>query len=234
MVVVEGVVFDIDDTLYLERAFVQSGFRHVAGLIGAVSNHGTGELFDHLWDGFTNGLRGSAFDDLLARFPTDAMTVDALVLAYRTHRPDISLEPEARALLDDLRKAPRPVGVISDGPAEMQANKVAALGLNGLADPIVLTGGWGADYGKPHPRAFRFVEQAWELSGPALMYIADNPRKDFVTPRRRGWKTVRLRLEGQLHGGEDPPAEDYAADAEAASMAEVARLLDIEGLSLPA
>ena len=46
------------------------------------------------------------------------------------------------------------------------------------------------------------------------IYVGDNPAKDFVTPRRLGWQTVRLRVHGQLRFTEEPPSPAYRAAVE--------------------
>ena len=87
-----GVVFDLDDTLYLERDYVKSGFRAVAETAVQGSGVGAAEAFDFLWDGFLEGSRGSSFDALLERYPELAQNVEvvALVKRYREHAPRTS------------------------------------------------------------------------------------------------------------------------------------------------
>jgi len=74
---------------------------------------------------------------------------------------------------------------------------VEALGLAILVDRIVLTDQWGPEFWKPHQRAFELVEADWSCSPSELVYVGDNPAKDFTAPNSRGWLTIRLRLEGQ-------------------------------------
>ena len=53
------VVFDLDDTLYLERDYVRSGFRAVDAWL---ASRGILGFFGEAWANFENGLRGKAFD----------------------------------------------------------------------------------------------------------------------------------------------------------------------------
>jgi putative hydrolase of the HAD superfamily len=119
--------------------------------------------------------------------------VRGLVDAYRKHRPRISLLPDAREALARIRR----FALLTDGPAECQRNKVRALGLAARAEIVVLTGAYGAAFGKPHPRGFQ--EIADRSAAGRLVYVADNPVKDFIVPRRLGWTTVRVRRPGGLH-----------------------------------
>jgi putative hydrolase of the HAD superfamily len=96
---------------------------------------------------------------------------------------------------------------------------------------VICTGAWGPGFGKPHPRAFEAVE-AWSgRSGCNLVYVADNPTKDFVTPRARGWQTVQILRPERVHHLEAPDAA-HEAHAAITSLDElddcVARLHGIE------
>lgn len=216
---VAGVVLDLDDTLYHESDYVRSGFAAVARAI-ARSDGDEEMFFDFLWLGFQTGHRGDAFDRLRKRWPTvaDEWTVAALVEAYRRHPPTISLsEPDAveRLLALDLGH-----GIITDGPVASQLAKVRALGLEDRLDPIVVTDRWGQDFRKPHQRAFIEIERRWGSSGHELVYVGDNPSKDFIAPRMRGWITVRVRNDRQLHRDLESLSPQAAPDYEVGSLAE--------------
>ena len=200
------VVLDIDDTVYLERDYVRSGFAVVGGLIER--RFGVGGVGETLWAGFLDGVRGDAFDRALRRHGIDAADelVAQLVHAYRCHRPAIRLLPDARHLLQRLDRAGVRVAAITDGPSSSQRAKVEALGLLDVLDPLVVTAELGEGRGKPHPAGFELVEQVTGARGGELMYLADNPGKDFVVPLQRGWRAVRIRRPGSLHQAVHTPA----------------------------
>ena len=222
-----GVVFDLDDTLYFERHYVASGFRSVACMLSRSVGIEAETIYSYLVGLFRAGHRGQSFDRLVEQFPdiSHAYTVQQLVDAYRNHTPRIRLLPKVGTLLHSLRNAGVRLGLISDGSVASQRAKVEALRLNSRLDLIVLTEVWGKDYWKPHPRAFQYVEEVWGLRGPSLVYVGDNPAKDFVTPNRMGWRTVRLRLPGQLHYEEEPPEPLFAPEVEVSSVTELAKVL---------
>ena len=213
-----GVVFDLDDTLYLERDYVKSGFRAVAETAVQGTDVSADEAFSFLWHEFTAGVRGSSFNALLERYPELAQRVDvpALVRGYREHAPDITYLPGMRELLDEL-KAGVPLAIISDGPLVSQAAKAKALKVSLYADPVVLTDAWGQDFWKPHVRAFEHVAAAFGLLPEQLVYIGDNPLKDFHAPTALGWRSVRLRLPGQVREAlphdEMPPTKEVGSVA---------------------
>jgi putative hydrolase of the HAD superfamily len=194
---VECAVFDVDDTLYLERDYVISGFAAVGAW--ARANLGIDDLEETAWRAFLAGQRGKVFDAVLeAHGIRDDRYVESMVEVYRHHRPDITLEPDARRCLDTLHQR-MPVAVVTDGPAVSQRAKIAALGLVEIASIVVVTDELGPARGKPHPLAFETVQAAAGVEGPRCTYVADNPVKDFAGPRSLGWRTVRVRRPGGLH-----------------------------------
>lgn len=221
-----GVVFDMDDTLYLERDYVRSGFQAVAAALG------NAQAFDFLWGHFLQGTRRNTFD-LLAKEFDRAIHVPDLVEIYRSHQPSIDLIETYRPLIAELREAGIPVGLISDGPAISQRRKAEALGLPDLIDHLVLTGEWGVDFYKPHRRAFHFFSDRWSLPPESLVYIGDNPEKDFIAPNALGWGSVRLRMPGGLHEAKEPLDANRAATLEILSPAALPNLLKswADGLS---
>jgi putative hydrolase of the HAD superfamily len=192
------VVFDIDDTLYLERDYARSGFAAVGAW--AQRELGVPDLGDRAWAAFESGVRGTILDEALAAcgVTADGDLIPRLVGVYRGHPPAIELLGDARAWLD-ARPPDVAVAVVTDGPRASQRAKAEALGLASWADPLVFTEELGPGRGKPHPAAFERVEVALGVSGAACAYVADNPVKDFGGPRGLGWRTVRVRRPGGLH-----------------------------------
>lgn len=197
------VVLDVDDTLYLERSYVRSGFAAVGRLLAA--ERGVEGVGATLWDGFVAGVRGDAFDRALVAngLEPDPELIARLVDRYRSHHPEIELLPDAARLVAGL--ASRPTAVITDGPADSQRAKVAALGLEGTIGTIIVTSELGIGYSKPHPLPYRQVEDAHGAAPARCWYVGDNPSKDFITPVERGWTPVRIRRRLSLHEGVETP-----------------------------
>ncbi|WP_457578390.1 HAD family hydrolase [Ensifer adhaerens] len=191
------LVFDLDDTLYLERDFALSGFRAVDAWL---ANHLGAEGFaGHCRAATASGHSGRVFDTALAAMgiAVDEALVGQLVAVYRGHRPEIALADDARRYLERAHVGRR--AIITDGPAATQQAKVKALGLEALVDRVIFTDLWGREFWKPHARGYEAIETWAELKPDNLVYIADNPVKDFVTPRRRGWRTVMVARDARVH-----------------------------------
>ena len=202
---VRCIAFDVDDTLYLERDYVRSGFTAVGA--EARARWGIADFGDRAWRLFEEGVRGNVFDLVLAACGVTVSpdAIAALVASYREHPPSIRLLDDALACLVRLHER-MPLAGLSDGPEVSQRAKIAALGLDRWLSPLIVTADLGPGFGKPSPEGFRRIESATGESGAACAYVADNPTKDFAGPRRLGWRTVRIRRPDGLHA--DLPSGD--------------------------
>lgn len=193
------LIFDLDDTLYPERDFALSGFRAAArwaqselGLEGL--DRDMTRLLD---DGHLGALFGMA---LKARLPAHTEAQLAVFIeAYRTHDPVLTLYGDARAAPDHWGVL-GPLGLITDGTPTLQQSKVRALRIAPCFREIVYTHGLGGRaFAKPHPAAFERMEQVFGATGSELVYVGDNPAKDFVAPNARGWITVQIVRPNRIH-----------------------------------
>lgn len=192
MSAIKAVVFDLDDTLYPEREYAFSGFDAVAAKFEDVL--GSRERASaRMRELFETEHRRRVFDALLAEQGIAATTtlIQAMVTTYRAHAPRISLFSDADAALTRLRPTFR-LGLITDGPSAMQWAKIEALRLRDRFDAIIVTDDLGPGFAKPHPRAFEQMVERLCVQHSECVYVADNPAKDFVAPRKLGWRTVQM------------------------------------------
>lgn len=191
------VVLDLDDTVYLERDYVASGFAAVGRWArGAI---GVDDLATRLHDAFAAGVRGRIFDAALAEAGVAATPglIARMVSAYRQHPPRIALAPDAVRLLARREPGTR-FAVITDGALDSQRRKIRALDLIRHVDLAICTDRWGPSDWKPSPRAFRAIEQSYALPAARFTYVGDNPAKDFHAPAALGWGTIRIERPGKL------------------------------------
>jgi putative hydrolase of the HAD superfamily len=199
------VVFDLDDTLYLERDFAYSGFRAVGEWCAdRLGLHGIREQAQVLFD---QGRRSEIFDTIVERRGVESKveTIAAMVRIFRGHAPQIALLPDASECLARLRNRVY-LGLLSDGNSQSQRAKIEALGLNGHFDATAFTGDWGIQFFKPHLRGYRCLESQLEMCRGRFVYVADNPAKDFFAPRELGWESIRVRREGSLQEHRECPS----------------------------
>jgi putative hydrolase of the HAD superfamily len=221
------VVFDLDDTLYLERDFVRSGFAAVGASLKA--QHDIDGFEARAWDLFLDGRRGDVFDRALPEFGLDPQPrlIEHLVGVYRDHLPAIRLEPAAADLLAALNGRCR-LAVLTDGHHATQRRKIAALDLDSRCRPIVCTDQWGRAHWKPSARGFLHIQQALEAPPERCIYVGDNPAKDFRAPKALGWRTLRVRHPLGEHARAAAASPLDEADATVTSLAEVT-LADLLG-----
>jgi len=215
-------VFDIDDTLYVEREYVHSGFRAVSAW--AQRWLGIRNFDEACWTEFESGRRGTIFNRALAASHIEATPelLSAMVELYRTHEPCIRLATDASQMLKEI-SGRYPIAVVSDGPLSAQSRKADALGLRSIASPVILTETFGQQFRKPHVRAFHEVTRL--VPARHYVYVADNPVKDFIAPRQLGWTTIRIRRpEGLYFSLESEPGAD--SDFELTNCTGLIDLLD--------
>jgi putative hydrolase of the HAD superfamily len=219
------VVFDIDDTLYLERDYVRSGFLAVGEWIER--GQGLAGFSERAEEEFRSGIRGKVFDHVLEYLgvPAAPALLAQAVSCFRRHRPAITLLADSRSVIESLHRRVC-LAAISDGPLESQEAKVEALSLGGWLDPIVLTARLGPGLGKPHREAFEIVEASCGFRGRCCVYVADNPLKDFAGPAELGWRRVRIRRLGGEHA-QEPSGPDV--EVELTDLSTLERVLEEMG-----
>lgn len=221
---VSAVIFDLDDTLYPERAYAFSGFAAVAEAF-ADRLGDAGGLAGRMRRLFDTAHRRCVFNVLLEELarPADLELVNSMIEVYRAHRPRIALHLDADRSLRRLAGRFK-LGLISDGPAAQQGAKIEALGLRPRFDEVILTDALGEALAKPHPAAFLEMASRLAVAHRACVYVGDNAAKDFVAPNQLGWLTVRvLRADGFYRDA--PPAIGGEAGRDIASLDELDSIL---------
>lgn len=190
------LVFDLDDTLFLERDYVRSGCEAVG--LWATRELGIANLGVRAYELFEAGEHARIFDLALiesGKIPGRGL-ISEILRMYRTHRPNISLPEDARECLDRLKSKVN-MAIVTDGREQTQMSKCIALGICPLIDPIVINSDPATC--KPDPRSFERVMRNFGNHNHRFVYFGDNPLKDFEGPKLLGWTTVRVRRAEGIH-----------------------------------
>jgi len=177
---VDGVIFDLDDTLYSEKDYVRSGYMAAAP-----------DKLDELWKAFLEGK--PAFDVVLPE------AKDAALKIYREHIPTIELYPGVRDMLDRLKYSGKKLGIITDGRPEGQRAKLKALKL--LDIPFIITDELGGvNFRKPCDKAFVEMSKMLQVGFSKMVYVGDNVAKDFIAPQKLGMQCIWFRNKNAVYG----------------------------------
>lgn len=223
------VAFDLDDTIYKERDFVISGYRAVAREIASIDSAFNYDEMVHVMANAPLNPFDSLEEYLLNRSIQQSITVDYdiphMVATYRNHYPDIKAD-DALAVIQSLKDEGYRIGLITDGRAITQTNKIKALGLDRIIAPdnISISEIVGGEKYTPVPFE-RMMKQNADIS--RFIYVGDNPMKDFLWPNRLGWVTIQLLDDGRnVHSQQvSLPSDDYRPQYKIKSLDELPALL---------
>jgi putative hydrolase of the HAD superfamily len=189
--IVRALLFDLDDTLFSEREYVESGFRAVAKVIAEQSGGSPACYFEFMRAALEENGRGRIFDDLLVRFSLspEKFPIDALVMHYRQHDPLIKLYPGVSEMLRRLRRTHR-LAIVTDGMAAMQRRKVAALRLNDMIDEAIYC--WEIEAPKPSPDGFLAAMRKLAVTPAETIIIGDRPDHDLAAAISIGCSAILI------------------------------------------
>ena len=207
----QAVIFDLDDTLFAEMDFVDSGLRAVADWLAEqfdISGETTAcELIE-----LQRESSERVFNRWLQQQSVNT-SVAEMVDVYRSHLPKIDACPFVVPLLKKLQASYR-LGLVSDGYLQTQRNKWNALGLNSYFAAVVFSDELGRKNWKPSPAPFHRVLDALGVVPSQSVYIGDNPTKDFVGSRRVGMKSIRIRHRWGVYSKLEPVDREHQPDIE--------------------
>lgn len=174
----KAVILDLDDTIYPERDYVLSGYREIERELGISS--------DKLFKAFEEGK--PAIDAVLSEEGKLELKEECLYI-YRNHEPKIQAYDGIKDMINNLRSRGIFVGIITDGRPNGQNAKLNALKLQ--VDQVIITDELGGpSFRKPCDIAFRIMQKHANCDYGKMVYIGDNPVKDFVAPMQLGMQSI--------------------------------------------
>jgi len=173
------IVFDLDDTLFYEVEFLKSAYKEIAKKLSQDTDYTS--LYKYMLDLYH--IKEDVFGYLANQYN---YSKDEILKIYREHLPDIVLRPGVRDILDSLKKQNIKMGLLTDGRSLTQRNKIKALDIEKYFDKIVIS----EELGSEKPNEKNYI--AFFIPDHDFFYIADNPKKDFITPNALGWRTIMI------------------------------------------
>ena len=218
---IRAVVFDLDDTLYPEISYAEDGFRKAAAVLEGL--YGVKNAYQKIRTLFDEDRQG-VFDRLCRSEALPEKAVEDAVDTYRNNQPEkLEFYPKTKDVLQYLRQNGLKTGIITDGRPFSQRAKIRALGAEAYFDAIIVTDEIGREYRKPHPRAFEEMARKLNVRMEEMMYVGDNPQKDFAVKEYLPLKTVQIRTGGLYQDAEY--RNDIVPDEIVADIREILELV---------
>lgn len=189
-----AIIFDLDDTLYPQRRFAQSGLAAVADVVACDVGVPREEVVALLRDA-RRFAPGRELQFLCSRFGLPDSDVERLVNIVRAHWPDIRLPLETVRVLGALRPGWR-IGVLTNGLADTQRRKVAALGLTALVDAVLFAAECGDGRGKPDPAPFVAILAELRVPASRAVFVGDDLDADIIGAMRVGMRAIHVERDG--------------------------------------
>lgn len=224
---IKAIVFDLDDTLISEREYIRSGFKVISQKIAKEYELGTQEVYRLITDLFNENTK-NVFNRLLDKLNIkyNDEYIKELIHEYRSHIPQISLYEDAKDILEYLYSTDLKIGIITDGYAITQRNKLNVLDIEKNFDCIVVTDELGKDFWKPHQKPYEIMKEKLGVEYKNMVYVGDNISKDFVTANKLGMNTIFINREDGIYSGIKVD-EKYLAKFEVASLLELKKIFNI-------
>ena len=201
---IKGVIFDLDDTLYSEKQYVRSGYKKIGEFLGR------DDAADKLWAYFKEGK--PALDAYLAETGGECKKAECLRV-YREQMPEITLYDGVKEMIRELKGKGIKVGIITDGRPEGQRNKLKVLRLDEMVEDIIITDELGGiQFRKPNDISFRIIQNRWRVPFEQIIYVGDNPNKDFQAPKQLGMRWVYFANKDSIHNREEIKEKLQVAD----------------------
>jgi putative hydrolase of the HAD superfamily len=220
MLSVDSVCFDLDDTLCAYWDAVHVGLERAFQLHGPPGV--TTEKCIHAWARtfrtFAPSLRAAGLFETYLKFgePTRTEQMRLTLLELGNDDPERAaslsaayLEERDRALrlFDDAVQVLEtlagryPLGLITNGPADIQRMEIETLGIAHLFQTILIEGELGK--GKPDASVFRLAEKNLGSSADRTVMIGNSYAYDVLPAMEFGWRGVWIDRPGDL-GPSDP------------------------------
>jgi HAD superfamily hydrolase (TIGR01549 family) len=212
----KAVLFDLDDTLCDYAAARESRLRRAFTLApgGGIQPREAIDLDRMIAESIRMHPHGADhFAELFARFGIgDAGEAQAAADWYRKNRfHSLRLFPEVETVVSTVREgvshdepwAARPIGIVTNGPTEVQYAKLELLGIDRFVDFVLVSEEFGV--AKPDPAIFREALRLAGVRPEEAIFVGDSVEFDMAGARAAGIHTVWLNRQQQPWPDPAPP-----------------------------
>lgn len=132
--------------------------------------------------------RRAAWTNGLAPFEASQRSAELVDLYRRERRSRFRLFPEALDVLTELRAAGWLLGIVTNGPPDLQREKMHATGLDEYVDVVAVSGELGS--GKPETAIFEHALGRLGVPPSAAAMVGDSLERDMKGAQQLGMGTV--------------------------------------------
>jgi putative hydrolase of the HAD superfamily len=223
---ISAVAFDLDGTLLDHRTASSRALAHLARRLGASGAFGGPDLERAWWDAEERHLadwrRGRiTFDEQRRRRLRDVLPLlgtgygtrhedhgderlDAIFRIYLLAYEDAwCLFPEVVSVLDAVRSAGLPVGLLTNGTEEQQGRKLEATGIRDRFDVVCTSEALGV--AKPDVRAFGALCERLGAPPAEVIFVGDDHTADILGSGAAGLVPFFVDRRGDRQGNRNVP-----------------------------
>lgn len=197
---IKAVIFDLDDTLISERQYIESGYKFISRYLSSYLKITEVIVYNSLIDLF-NESPINVFNRFYESIGLSygEQQIRQLVDLYRKHAPNIDFFDDVLPFVSTLKSRRIKTGIITDGYKLSQQQKLKAVNAYKYFDEIIVTDEIGPNYWKPHPRAFEIMSEKLNIRYEEMIYVGDNPSKDFYISSIYPIQTIRIIRDAGVH-----------------------------------
>jgi putative hydrolase of the HAD superfamily len=190
-----NIIFDLDDTLYLEKLYIYQGFREVAKYLERHTRLEPVRLYLDLVNVLKNGST-RVFDDLKNKWKFQ-INPKELVRIYRHAPRHLELLPDVEEGCKLLKENRHHLILITNGDSETQWKKVKAMDLEKIFDLVLVADDFGKEYWKP---SAKLMEKIRENVGPVEQnyLVVGNGTADLEFAQNAGLQFIHIKRPRQL------------------------------------
>lgn len=189
---VKAVFFDLDETLLARRqslsSFLANQYERLHAIFSALPFQYFHDRFLEL-DARGQRHKHEVYDAILGEADQDRALINSLFEDYLEHSPRFATPFEGlEECLTRLRKVGLKIGIITNGMTILQRRNIAALGLDRIADAILISE--QERLRKPDPAIFRRAAEYISIPVQNCAFVGDNPETDILGAHAVGMATL--------------------------------------------
>lgn len=205
-----AIFFDIDDTLISETDYIDSALTEFA-------DKGFADLAELNRLASINREKGNySIYEIIKALPEQYISEAKDI--YRKGNFTIKPIEGAEELIKELKERGSTIGIISDGWSLRQRNKLNNSGIGQYIDYCIIS----EECGNEKLTGIPFKLAMEKCRNKRMIYVGDNPAKDFVRAKEYGWTTIMVRNPSVTYiHDEIIPDAAYSPDITLKSLTEI-------------